>query len=52
MAHGAKIALAVTAVLDFVQAHLSGRAIDVYESNEGAKALAENPERVFAAAYT
>ena len=43
MAHGAKTALAVKAVLDFVQPHLSGRAIDIYEDNEGTKALAENP---------
>ena len=44
MAHGAKTALAIKAVLDFVQLHLSGRAIDMYEDNEGAKALAENPQ--------
>ena len=31
-------------VLDFVQTHLSGRAIDTYEGNEGAKVLAENPK--------
>ena len=42
MAYGAKTALAIKAVLDFVQPHLSGRAIDMYEDNEGAKALAEN----------
>ncbi|CAN0412556.1 unnamed protein product, partial [Ascophyllum nodosum] len=42
MAHGAKIALAIKAVLDFVQPHLSGRAIDMYDDNEGEKALAEN----------
>ena len=44
MAHGSKTALAIKAVLDFVQPHLSGRAIDTYEDNEGAKALAENPQ--------
>ena len=44
MAHGAKTALAIKAVLNFVQPHLSGRAIDMYEDNEGAKALAENPQ--------
>ena len=44
MAHGAKTALAINAVLEFVQPHLSGRAIDLYEDNEGAKALAENPQ--------
>ena len=42
MAHGAKTALAIRAVLDFVQPHLSGRAIDMYEANEEAEALAEN----------
>ena len=31
MARGAKNALAIKAVLDFVQSHLSGRAIDMYE---------------------
>ena len=44
MAHGANTALEIKAVLDFVQPHLSGRAIDVYEDNEGAKPLAENPQ--------
>ena len=44
MAHGAKTALAIKAVLDFVQPHLSGRAIDMYEDNEGAKALAVTPQ--------
>ena len=44
MAQGAKTALAVKAVLDFVQPHLSGKAIDMYEDKEGAKALAENPQ--------
>ena len=45
MAHGAKTALAMKAVLDFVEPHLSGRVIDMYEDNEGAMALAENPLR-------
>ena len=49
MAHGAKTALAIKAVLDFVQPHLSGRAIDMYEDNEGTKALAENPRVLNAA---
>ena len=31
-------------MLDFVQPNLSGRAIDMYEDNEGAKAMAENPQ--------
>ena len=31
-------------VLDFVQPHLIGKAIDMYEDNEGAKALAEIPQ--------
>ena len=44
MAHGANTAFEIKAVLDFVQPHLSGRAIDVYEDNEGAKPLAENPQ--------
>ena len=44
MAHGAKTALAITAVLGFVQPHLSGRAIDMNEDNEGTKALAENSQ--------
>ena len=44
MAHGAKTALAIKAVMDFVQPHLRGRAIDMYEDNEEAKALAENPQ--------
>ena len=44
MAHGANIALEIKAVLDFVQSHLSGRAIDMYEDNEGAKLLAGNPQ--------
>ena len=42
MTHGAKTALATKAVLDFVQPHLSGRAIDMYDDNEGENALAEN----------
>ena len=42
MACGAKSALAIKAVLDFVQSHLSSRAIDMFENNEGAKVLAEN----------
>ena len=44
MAHGAKPAIGIKAVLGFVQPHLSSRAIDMYEDNEGAKALAENPQ--------
>ena len=51
MAYGAKIALAIKAGLEFVQPHLSGRVIDVYEDNEGAKALDEIP-RVLIAAST
>ena len=43
MSHGAKTALATKAVFNFVQPHLSSRAIDMYEDNEGTKALAENP---------
>ena len=43
MAHGAKTALAIEAVLEFAISQC-GRAIDMYEDNEGAKALAENPQ--------
>ena len=43
MVHEAKSALAIKAVLDFVQPHLSGRAIDMYEDNKGVKSLAGNP---------
>ena len=39
MAHGANT---MKTVLDFGQPHLSGRAIDMYEDNEGAKALPKN----------
>ena len=42
MARGANTALEIKAVLDLVQPHLSGRAINVSEDNEGAKPLAEN----------
>ena len=44
MAHGENTALEIKAVLDSVQPHLSGRAIGIYEDNEGAKPLAENPQ--------
>ena len=44
MAHGAKIALAIKAVLDFVQPHVSGGAIDMYDDTQGANPLAENPQ--------
>ena len=44
MVHGTKIALAIRAVLDFVQPHLSGEYTNMYEDNEGAKALAEYPQ--------
>ena len=43
-AYGANIASAIKVVLDFVQPHLSGRTIGMYENNEVAKALAENPQ--------
>ena len=42
MAHEANTAIAIKAVVDFVQPHLNGRAIDMYENNEVAKALTEN----------
>ena len=44
MAHGANTAVEIKAVLEFVQPHLSGKTIDVYEDNEGAKPLGENPQ--------
>ena len=44
MANGANTASAIKVVLDFVQPHPSGRAISMYEDNEGAKAFAENPQ--------
>ena len=44
MAHGARTASAIKTVLNFVQPHLSGRTIDMYEDDEGAKALAKNPQ--------
>ena len=43
MVYGAKTALAIKAVFDFVQPRISGRTIDMYENYEGSKALAENP---------
>ena len=42
MAHGARTALAIKAVLDFVQPHPSDRAIGIYKDREGTKAMAEN----------
>ena len=42
MPHRAKTALAIKAVLDTVQSHLSGRAIDMHEDSEGANTLAGN----------
>ena len=44
MAHEAKTALEKEGVLDFVQPHLSDRAIDMYEDNEETKALVEIPQ--------
>ena len=43
MGHAAKTALAIKAVLNVVQPHLSGRTIGMYEDDEGAKASAEHP---------
>ena len=40
----AKTALAIKAVFNFLQPHLSGRAIDMSKDNEGGKELAENPQ--------
>ena len=44
MARGAKTTLAIKAGVDFFQTHFSGRVIGMYEDNDGAKALAENPQ--------
>ena len=44
MNHGAKIALALKEVLEFFQPHLIGKTIDMYEDNEGVKALAKTPQ--------
>ena len=41
--NGIKGALFACAVLDFLQPHLRGKPIVVFEDNEGAKALAEHP---------
>ena len=43
MAHEAKVGLAIKAVLNYGRPHLSCRATDMYQDNEGAKALAEIP---------
>ena len=43
MAQGAKTALFTTAVLAFLQPQLVGRIIDMFEDNQGAIAMAENP---------
>ena len=39
MAYRAKTALSIKAVFDFVQPHISGRTIDMYENNEGSKRI-------------
>ena len=43
LAHGAKTALFTRAVLAFLQPQLVGRIIDLFEDNQGAIAMAENP---------
>ena len=43
MAQGAKTALFTRAVLAFLQPQLVGRIIDLFEDNQGAVAMAENP---------
>ena len=43
MAQGAKTALFTKAVLDFLQAELANETIDLFEDNQGAIAIAENP---------
>ena len=43
MIHGVKNALFSRAVLEFIQPQLCGMVFKVFEDNEGAKVLAENP---------
>ena len=43
MAQGAKTALFTKAVLDFLQPELASETIDLFEYNQGAIAIAENP---------
>ena len=43
MAQGAKTALFTKAVLDFLQPELANETIDLFENNQGAIAIAENP---------
>ena len=43
MAQGAKTALFTKAVLDFLQLELANETIDLFEDNQGAIAIAENP---------
>ena len=43
MAQGAKTALFTKAVLDFLQPELANETIDLFEDNQGAIAIAENP---------
>ena len=43
MAQGAKAALFTKAVLDFLQPELADETIDLFEDNQGANAIAENP---------
>ena len=50
-AHGAKTALPIKAVWDFVQPHLRGRAIGMYEDNKGQRPWLQIP-RVLKAANT
>ena len=43
MAHGVKNALFSRAILEFVEPKLCGMVFKVFEDNEGAKAVTENP---------
>ena len=43
MAQGAKTTLFTKAVLDFLQPELTSETIDLFEDNQGAIAIAENP---------
>ena len=43
MAQGAKTALFTKALLDFLQPELASETVDLFEDNQGAIAIAENP---------
>ena len=43
MVQGAKTALFTKAMLDFLQPELANETVDLFEDNQGANAIAENP---------